>query len=214
MLCRLLIPSCKSDAVNVDGIYDIDEKKVKKSLEEAITAITKYCGGDVIDAGVIKANGELIPLDSYKNKEDSSAVNYAYRERKIITIINGELNRGQASNALGHIAVSAGRYLDNSWMGDPLIKDADGTVHKGISKHPFIILTAPTKKIKEIVIEAKKMGIFCVDYPQEMFDTGTDEDLTKALSKMKAKDIVYHAVLLAGKTDKLASLTRGLQLYE
>ena len=58
------------------------------------------------------------------------------------------------------------------------------------------------------------MGIFCVDYPEVMFDTGTDEDLTQALSKIKEKDLVYHAVLLAGKTKDLAFLTRDLKLYK
>ena len=53
-----------------------------------------------------------------------------------------------------------------------------------------------------------------MDYPQEMFDTGTDEDLTKALSKSKSNTMTYHAVLLAGKTDEVALLTHGLPLYK
>ncbi|OGF99063.1 lysine--tRNA ligase [Candidatus Gottesmanbacteria bacterium RBG_16_38_7b] len=200
----------KNIILNVDGIYDIDEKMVNKSLEEAIDTITKYCGGEVTDAGIITADGRKLKISKFIKSD----VKYDYRQRKIVAVINRDLDKGRASNALGHMSLSAGRYLDQSWMGDPLLKDADGNVHQGISKYPFVILGATSAQIKNIVVKAKNMGIFCVDYPEVMFDTGTDEDLTQALSKIKEKDLVYHAVLLAGKTKDLAFLTRDLKLYK
>ncbi|HLD24802.1 MAG TPA: lysine--tRNA ligase [Patescibacteria group bacterium] len=197
----------KNIIINVDGVYDIDEQKVRKSLEDAIKIITKYCGGQVVEAGIVKANGERTVLVG-------KTADVPYRERKIVAIVNSELNKGQATNAIGHMAVSAGRYLDDSWIGESMLKDADGIAHKGISKHPFIILSASTKQVRELVTRAKHMGLFCVDYPQEMFDTGTDEDLVKAMSKVKEKDMIYHAVVLAGKTHDIDVLTKGLQLYK
>lgn len=149
-----------------------------------------------------------------KDGETKKIEKYDYKEKKIIAILSNELNKGKASNALGHMAVSAGRYLNEQWMGQPIIHDADGVTHKGISKYPFIVLSASSSQIKELITSAKQRGIFCVDYPQEMFDTGNDGDLVKQLSKAKNKTLLYHAVLLAGKTDELNDLTSGLSLYK
>jgi len=45
----------KNILLNIDGIYDIDRKKVEKSLQESIDIILKYCGGTVEFAGVVPA---------------------------------------------------------------------------------------------------------------------------------------------------------------
>jgi len=140
-------------------------------------------------------------------------MSYDYRAKKITAIISEKLPMGLALNALGHLAFSAGRYSDQSMMGQEKIVDADGKVHTGISKYPFIVLKATEDEIKKIVNKAKEEDIFVVDYPQEMFDTGPDEELVIALSKAKEPDIKYHAVVLVGDASKIKSLTGHLKLY-
>ena len=166
------------------------------------------------DAKSIK---EVIPFPTLRPEnasEDQQSDGYDYRERKIVAILSTELSQGNAANALGHMAVSAGRYLGDSWMGESAIKDADGISHIGISKYPFIILGASSQEIKNIVVNAKESKLFTVDYPQEMFDTNTDQDLIKALSKVKSDNLVYQAVLIAGKTDEVGKFTKGLHLFK
>lgn len=139
---------------------------------------------------------------------------YDYLNKKIVAIISDKLPAGKALNALGHIAFSAGRYSDSSMMGKPEIADADGNIHRGISKYPFIILKASEEELKAIVSEGKKQGLLVVDYPQEMFDTGPDEELVVALSKAKEPTIVYHAAVLSGEAEKIKMLTNHLKLYK
>lgn len=139
---------------------------------------------------------------------------YNYQEKRIIAVINEDLEPGLALNALGHLAFSAGRYSDQSLMGREEIKDADSNVHKGISKYPFIVLKASTATIKDIVRQAREKHIFYVDYPQEMFDTGPDDELYEHLNKAKEPSISYHAVILVGKTKELKKLTGSLRLYK
>jgi lysyl-tRNA synthetase class 1 len=45
----------KDILLNIDGINDIDRKKVEKSLQESIDIVLKYCGGTVEFAGVVLA---------------------------------------------------------------------------------------------------------------------------------------------------------------
>jgi len=46
----------KDVLLNIDGIFDIDRKKVEKSLQESIDMILKYCGGTVEFAGIVSAS--------------------------------------------------------------------------------------------------------------------------------------------------------------
>jgi len=41
--------------INVEGINSISREQVEKSLKEVIDIIQKYCGGEVITAGIVKA---------------------------------------------------------------------------------------------------------------------------------------------------------------
>lgn len=141
-------------------------------------------------------------------------MSYDYRAHKIVAILSEALPAGQAMNALGHLAFSAGRYSDQSMMGQKEIVDADGQKHVGISKYPFIVLKASTDEVKKIVKSAKEQKIFVVDYPQEMFDTGPDEELVAALTKAKETSLVYHAAVLVGPAEKLKTLTGHLKLYK
>jgi lysyl-tRNA synthetase class 2 len=140
---------------------------------------------------------------------------YDYRERKIVAILSKELPGGLAANALGHMAFSAGHYSDESWMGEEKLIDADDGVHTGISRYPFVVLGASDSNIKDIVKKAKdNSDLLVVDYPQEMFDTGDDNDLVKAMSKAKTDKIKYHAVLLVGSSKEVDKLTKDLKLYK
>lgn len=42
--------------VNVEGVYDISPEKVQETLEETIEIIQKYCGGKVVDKGLLAAS--------------------------------------------------------------------------------------------------------------------------------------------------------------
>lgn len=139
---------------------------------------------------------------------------YNYQEKKITAVISDKLSQGLAMNALGHLAFSAGRYADQSWMGKETIHDADGQEHKGISKYPFIVLKGSEEEIKNIIKKAKEEKIFVVDYTQEMFDTGHDEELVEALSKAKELKLQYHAAVLVGNAEKIKMLTKHLKLYK
>ncbi len=163
------------------------------------------------DAKSIK---EVIPFPTLRpEKQVKKMDKYDYREKKIIVVVDEALEKGKMSNALGHIAFSAGRYLDNSWMGQEILFDADGVTHRGIAKYPFIVLSASQDQLKNIVEKARLKSIFSVEFPMEMLETGNDEALVKAVSKLKKNFAVYQAVLLAGKTYELADFTVGLPLY-
>ncbi len=139
---------------------------------------------------------------------------YDYRARKIVALLDEATPIGKAMNALGHISFSAGRYLDESWMGQPRIVDASQHTHVGIAKYPLIVLKSNAAEIKTIIEKAKLEGIFVVDYPQEMFDYGPDDEMVHAIEQNTHEKIEYHAVLLCGDTEKIKTLTGHLKLFK
>lgn len=157
----------------------------------------------------------LFPTLKPEDKKTEGKESYDYRAKRIIAIISEDLPKGLAANVLGHMAFSAGHYSDDSWMGRKSHIDADGSIHVGISKYPFIVLGANKEKIKTIVEEAKDLAnVLVVDYPQEMFDTGHDDELSKSLIKATENKLTYHAVLLVGESNILKNLAQGLELYK
>lgn len=139
---------------------------------------------------------------------------YDYRARKIVVLIDEAIPVGKAMNAIGHVSLSAGRYLDESWMGKPLIVDATNHSHRGITKFPLIALKSNAEEIKQLAEKAKTMGLFVVDFPKEMFDYGPDHEMTDAIEKNTQEGLTYHAALICGDTTLLQTLTGHLKLYK
>jgi hypothetical protein len=138
---------------------------------------------------------------------------YDYTAKKITAIISDKLAPGMALNALGHLAFSAGRYASPEHMGKNPLVDADGVHHVGISRYPFIVLKGSEDEIKRIIRQAKEQKIFVVDYLQEMFDTGHDDELVSAVAHAQEPAAVYHAAILVGDSPTINALTRHLKLY-
>jgi lysyl-tRNA synthetase class 2 len=200
-----ITPKTTSITLFVDGAPGILQHKAIEALNLGAKYIAQFCGGRV---------GETVVVAGTGTAASEQPQTYDYKDRKIIAIINPELSPGLAANALGHMAFSAGRYADATWMGRPTLTDADGHPHTGISKYPFVVLGAAPAQIKDIVVKSRKLdGVNSVDYPQEMFDTGHDDDLAAAMAKARDKSIEYHAVLIWGEVNALKKLTQGLRLY-
>lgn len=139
---------------------------------------------------------------------------YNYRENKIVAVIDSDLPSGKAMNALGHLAFASGHHSGDEWMGDKLLTDADGGLHQGIAKYPFIVLGASKEQIQKIVHKTQNSKIIVSDYTNLMFETGSDWELVKQTAKTKKEKLIYHAVVLMGKSEDIDKITEGLDLYK
>lgn len=138
---------------------------------------------------------------------------YDYRSHKIVAIVDPSVGVGKVGNALGHMAFAAGNYFNQDMMGREILVDADGNKHTGIAKYPFIVLSSDSERISSIIHNARNLGVNIVDYPEAMFKTGDDNELSKVVSKQSEQQLSYKAVLLVGETKDIDELTTGLALY-
>lgn len=135
-------------------------------------------------------------------------------EKKSVAVIDEVLPIGIAFNTLAHLALAIGKNAKNI-IGKKTITDATGTIHKGLSTYPFIILKANSAKIKKIVNEAKgNTELLVIDFPEQAYTKYTDEGFQEAVSKIKEEKIQYYGVALFGSVVEIDKLTKDLQLWK
>lgn len=141
-------------------------------------------------------------------------MNYDYREKKIVAVLNAKLDFGVALNVLGHLSVSIG-YNAEDHMGRPVLFDGSGIEHLGISRYPFIITKSNASKIRKAIEAARDVeGILVADYPQQMLDTGHDDELAESLKNTAESDLSYLGAVFYGKSDAIDLITKKFSLYK
>ncbi len=137
-----------------------------------------------------------------------------YEDRKIVGIIASNVEPSVALNVIGHLAISIGKYSDVEIMGKKVITDSSGIDHLGISKFPFIITKVKSGKLKTTIDLAKgNPNLLVADYPKEMLDTRTDEELVSAVSKKENDKLEYLGAVIYGNTKDVDEITGKFQLW-
>ena len=99
-------------------------------------------------------------------------------------------------------------------MGKKVITDSSGIDHLGISKFPFIITKVKSGKLKTTIDLAKgNPNLLVADYPKEMLDTRTDEELVSAVSKKENDKLEYLGAVIYGNTKDVDEITGKFQLW-
>ena len=141
-------------------------------------------------------------------------MSYEYKEKKIVAVIASNIEIGIAMNVLGHLAVGIGYNINDDMMGQNPINDKSGVKHMGISKYPFITTKIKQGKIRNVIEEARKReGIAIADYPKEMLETSTDDELISEISSKEEAQFEYLGCILCGDAKQINEITGKFQLY-
>jgi len=137
-----------------------------------------------------------------------------YEDKKIVAIIATNVDPKIAMNVIGHLAISIGKYSDNEIMGKKELIDNSGISHLGISKFPFIVTKVKASKLKNAITMARQNpNIIVADYPKEMLETRTDEELVEAISIKDEEKMEYMGAILYGNTEEVNQITGRFQLW-
>ncbi|WP_170201579.1 DUF2000 domain-containing protein [Actinocorallia herbida] len=139
---------------------------------------------------------------------------YDYRANKAVVVLASTLSAGVALNVTGHLCASLGAHADRDLMGRRWLVDASGVRHAGISKYPVIATKVKPARLRRLLEEARnEPSLFIADYPQQMLDTGHDDDLAKALEATPEESISYLGALIYGATSAVDALTGKFMLW-
>ncbi len=137
-----------------------------------------------------------------------------YEDKKVVGIIASNVEPAVALNVIGHLAISIGKYSDTEIMGQPTIVDQSGVDHLGISKFPFIITKVKPGKLKNTIDIAKSNpDLLVADYPKDMLDTRTDDELVQAINSKANDRLEYLGAVIYGNTKDVDEITGKFQLW-
>ena len=137
-----------------------------------------------------------------------------YDDKKIVGIIATNVEPGIALNVIGHLAIAIGKYSDEDLMGRAVITDKSKIKHMGISKFPFIVTKVKAGKLKMAIDTAKaNPNLIVADYPREMLDTRTDEELVASIEAKENNQLEYLGAIIYGNTKDVNEITGKFQLW-
>ena len=137
-----------------------------------------------------------------------------YEDKKIVGIIATNVEPAVALNVIGHLAISIGNYANSEIMGKSIITDKSGINHLGISKFPFIITKVKSSKIKSTISKAKENpNLLVADYPKDMLETRTNEDLVNSIEAKENGELEYLGAVIYGNTEEVNEITGKFQLW-
>ena len=137
-----------------------------------------------------------------------------YEDKKIVGIIASNVDAATALNVIGHLAISIGKYSNDEIMGQKVITDRSGVSHLGISKFPFIVTKVKASKLKNAIdIARKNPKLLVADYPKDMLDTRTDDELVASIAAKDEADLEYLGAIIYGDTEDVNAITGKYQLW-
>lgn len=138
-----------------------------------------------------------------------------YEDKKIVGIIATNVDASIALNVIGHLAIAIGKYSDSEIMGQPIITDKSNINHLGISQFPFIVTKVKAGKLRTAIDKAKaNPNLLVADYPKDMLDTRTDDELVVSISNKENEQLEYLGAIIYGNTDDVNEITGKFQLWK
>lgn len=137
-----------------------------------------------------------------------------YEDKKIVGVIASNVEPGVALNVIGHLSISIGKYSESEIMGQPNIIDKSGVNHLGISQFPFIVTKVKAGKLKMAIDKAKENAkLLVADYPRDMLETRTDDELVKSINSKDNDKLEYLGAIIYGDTKDVDEITGKFQLW-
>lgn len=138
-----------------------------------------------------------------------------YEDKKIVAILATNVDVSTALNVIGHLSLAIGKYSGQEIMGEPILLDKSNVNHLGISRCPFIVTKVKSGKLKNAIAMAKeKPNLLVADYPKDILETRTDEELVTSIKAKENEKLEYLGAIIYGETKEVDDITGRFQLWK
>lgn len=138
-----------------------------------------------------------------------------YEDKKIVAILATNVDASTALNVIGHLSIAIGKYSSKEIMGEPILVDKSNIQHLGISRFPFIVTKVKSGKLKNAIDVAKEnLNLLVADYPKDMLETRTDEELVTSIKSKENEKLEYLGAIIYGNTNEVDAITGRFQLWK
>lgn len=134
--------------------------------------------------------------------------------KKIVMVIDKNLEGWQAMNALAHMSAYVGNKIYEQFGTGENFVTKDGFLYPRNSQYPIITLSGESRDIASLVKKVEESGLLFHVFIREMIETSDDEKIVKILSNKKEEDVEYLGIGIFGEKEKVTALTQGLKLWK
>jgi len=136
----------------------------------------------------------------------------AHFENKLVAVMNKSIDPGKVMNALAHMCIGFGANLNQIELNLIDYQDKSENVYPGISKMPFIILSANSNKINGLRKMAMEQGIRYSVFTDTM-TVGTWEEQIAKTKTTPEEELNFIGIVLFGEWDKVSEATKKFSLW-
>jgi hypothetical protein len=135
--------------------------------------------------------------------------------KKIIAVVNKELEPWRAANAVAHMTTIVGNETKKERLtsGDHFAA-SDGVTIPRNSQHPIIIMQASEKDLHKLFDKVQAKHLTHLVFIKEMQDTNKDEEIVEELKGKPMKDTVFYGVTFFAPNELADDLVKGFQLFK
>lgn len=130
---------------------------------------------------------------------------------KIVIVLDKKLPVGLLANTAAALALSVAKSLPDA-IG-PDARDADGTIHPGITKIPIPILGVDREELRKIRMQAIETGdIDYIDFSDVAQRSTRYEKYTELLGRTNEADLTYLGLCIYGADSSVNHITGSIPL--
>ncbi len=171
--------------------HELDEttKEIYPELEELAT-------GNTTDSG--KSGDEM--------KQDF--------DKKLVIVVNNDLEKWQQMNTVEHIAAYLGNKLGKNFATGENFVTKDKKNHPRNSQYAIVSLSAKPGQMQNLMETVRESGLTYHGFIKEMIETTDDAEIIKILAEKEDKDIEYLGIGVFGNKEKVDMLTKKFSLLK
>ena len=135
--------------------------------------------------------------------------------KRIVTVVNKELEPWQVANAVAHMDAIIGNELpkDKLVSGEYFIGSDEIAIPRN-SQYPIIIMKADQKELHKLFDKVRTEHLTHHVFIKEMQDTSNDEEISGTLANQPIAETVFYGVSFFADNGVADRLTKGLQLWK
>lgn len=192
----LFFPMMRPSVVdaNQKKIYD-EELLIDPSLSSANTSLSSSEG-----------SGEAKAISS------ASSSGVQDKTKKMVIVLNKQIEGWMVTNTVGHISAYLGRNIDNFASRDQFELNDDTNIAAN-SQYPIITLSAKAGQMITFLNKVRESDLVHLAYTQDMIDFNDDSELEEALAGQSSADLNIAGIGVFGDNDLIDSLTKKYSLW-
>ena len=135
--------------------------------------------------------------------------------KRIVTVLNKDLEQWQAANAVAHMNAIIGNELpkDQLVSGDYFVGNDDTAIPRN-SQYAIIIMRAGEKDLHKLYDKVVAKNLKHHVFIKEMQDTTNDQEIIDTLSQQSINDTIFYGITFFASNSAADELTKSFQLWK